>query len=173
MLEQISKNPPKCACVIVIQTSNSKLIEKLENMIIDSQKLHPFLHPSFFERFLPRPSDFKDLPCFWNSEHWGVLWDVELDEMQIQKETENDVHTYTLRLETDRAAPIPFLKQIFEIYSQPTKDACYMHIDFYIAEQQTVGTWTCKLKDVVSFQISQMENMDSKIKEYYKNIFNF
>jgi len=173
MTEQISTTPPKCACSIVIQTNNPKLLKRLEGIIVDSQKLHPFLHPSFFERFLPRPSDFKDLPCFWNAEHWGVLWDVDLDEMQIQRETENDTYTYTIRLETDRAAPIPFLKQIFEIYSQPKKENCYMHIDFYIAKQQLVGTWTCNLKDVVSFSISQTESMDSKIKEYYKNVFGF
>ena len=160
---------PQCNCSIVIQTSNPQLIEKMESIITDSQKLHPFLQPSFFERFLPRPSDFKDLPCFWNFEHWGVPWDVELDEIQIQKDTENDVHTYTIRLETDRVAPIPFLKQVFDIYSQD----CYMHIDFYVAESQQVGTWTCKLKDVVIFEIAQMDSTDSKIREYYKNLFNF
>jgi hypothetical protein len=150
--------------VLVIQTDNAKLLEILNRLVDDRTKQNCFLTDAFFERFYARPSDFKDVCCFWNAPNWGINWDVDIDELEIDREE----NTFTIRITTEPTAPIVFCKKLLEIYGA---DSVYLHIDFHQPDRDVVGTWTCRLKDVAEFPISKLAAIDEKIAEYYKQMF--
>lgn len=165
-----TSTPNDCKNFVRIKTNDPKLSDKLDEMMVDSTKPYPFLLDGLFERFYPRPKD-TDKDIFWRKSLFGVVWEIDLDELTMSKsdKKQHDVYVYTIRLISFQDPPVAFFQWMFSEYSAQNK-ILHIQLDFYSQSKKQVGTWTSK-GDNLTYSTETLEADDVSCFEYYNEKF--
>ena len=72
-------------------------------------------HKLSFNHFVPRPESEEENWYEWNCENWGTKWDVDEDEVSIDRMSEEVINFDFL---TAWSPPINFLKNLAKLYEK-------------------------------------------------------